>query len=214
MDFNATLDLIIKDLNEVREIVDDLKNYPGVPLLQVELAKSKCRSAAEMIALLKTLQWKSLKTEQAPVKEQESEPVKKKIEKQVKENPVITVQPIINHPADKPVESAIVADTFGLSDRVNEKMGIRRENEGSDILKSQPLTNLSEAIGINDRFLFIREVFNGNHEAYNQAINKLDNSVSLEDAKAVIMSYSGDNKETDAIRHLLSLVKRKFPADE
>ena len=55
MDFNATIDLIIKDLDEAREIIDDLKKYPGVPALQVELAKSKCKSAGEVIALLKTL---------------------------------------------------------------------------------------------------------------------------------------------------------------
>ena len=55
MDFNATIDLIIKDLNEASEIIDDLKKYPGVPALQVELAKSKCRSAGEVIALLKIM---------------------------------------------------------------------------------------------------------------------------------------------------------------
>ena len=54
MDFNTTIDIIIKDLREAREIIDDLKNYPGVPQLQVELAKSKCKSAEEIIALLKT----------------------------------------------------------------------------------------------------------------------------------------------------------------
>ncbi len=53
MDLNAAIDIIIKDLNEAREIIDDLKGYPGVPELQVELAKSKCKSASEVIALLK-----------------------------------------------------------------------------------------------------------------------------------------------------------------
>jgi len=52
MDFNATVDLIIKDLEEAREIIDDLRNYPGVPLIQIEMAKSKCKSAGEIIALL------------------------------------------------------------------------------------------------------------------------------------------------------------------
>jgi hypothetical protein len=55
MDFNATIDLIIKDLREAGEIIDDLKKYPGVPALQVELAKSKCRSAGDVISLLKSL---------------------------------------------------------------------------------------------------------------------------------------------------------------
>jgi hypothetical protein len=55
MDFNTTIDIIIKDLREAREIIDDFKNYPGVPELQVELAKSKCKSAEEIIALLKSM---------------------------------------------------------------------------------------------------------------------------------------------------------------
>jgi hypothetical protein len=65
MDFNATIDLIIRDLDEAREIIDDLKRYPGVPALQVELAKSKCKSAGEVIALLKNLQ--SDTSSQSPV---------------------------------------------------------------------------------------------------------------------------------------------------
>ena len=69
MDFNATIDLIIKDLNEASEIIDDLKKYPGVPCLQVELAKSKCRSAGEVIALLKTYERDTASSLKEPVHE-------------------------------------------------------------------------------------------------------------------------------------------------
>ena len=55
MDFNSALDIIIKDLGEAAKIIGDLKNYSGVPAFQVELAKAKCRSAAEIIALLKEM---------------------------------------------------------------------------------------------------------------------------------------------------------------
>ena len=64
MDLNSTIDIIIRDLNEAREIIDDLKKYPGVPELQVELAKSKCKSASEIIALFKTLQAKTVSPDQ------------------------------------------------------------------------------------------------------------------------------------------------------
>ena len=60
MDFNKTIDIIIKDLREAREIIDDLKNYPGVPQLQIELIKSKCKSAEEIIALLKNMKFWAL----------------------------------------------------------------------------------------------------------------------------------------------------------
>ena len=71
MDFNATIDLIIKDLREASDIIDDLKKYPGVPHLQVELAKSKCRSAGEVIALLKTLKENPSFIEKEPVSAEE-----------------------------------------------------------------------------------------------------------------------------------------------
>ena len=53
MDFNATIDLIIKDLNDAYKIIDDFKSYNSVPELHIELAKAKCKSSAEIIALLK-----------------------------------------------------------------------------------------------------------------------------------------------------------------
>ena len=198
MDFNATVDLILKDLDEARKIIDDLKNYPGVPVLQVELAKSKCKSAGEVIALLKTLKHDEVRPEtgirQAP-------PVMKKEE--------------AVHPPDKQTESTIIADTFGLTERINEQMGSLRDDDNvSDIIKTKPLTNLADAIGVNDKFLFIRELFSGSPESYNQAISRLDHAASFSDAREVLMSYTGGNKETEVVKQLLDLVKRKFPADE
>jgi hypothetical protein len=39
MDFNATIDLIIKDPNQALENIDDLKEYHGDQVLQVEFIK-------------------------------------------------------------------------------------------------------------------------------------------------------------------------------
>jgi hypothetical protein len=227
MDFNATVDIIIKDLEEARAIIDDLKNCPGVPLLQIELAKSKCKSAGEVIALLKNLPDKGLpETKREPelqqpdkemmpvdftIKELEPEPepeaphkvqeIKKEEHKKVK---------------DKKPESSIIADRFiSPHESVNERLGTKREDdEYSDIIKSKPVTTLSDAIGVNDKFLFIREIFDGNPESFEQAISRLDNAENLSAAKEIIKSYTEDNKETAVIRHLLDMVKRKFPYDE
>ena len=82
------------------------------------------------------------------------------------------------------------------------------------MLKSKHINSLTEAIGINDRFLFIREIFNGNKDTYSQAVTRLENATSITDAKAVIMSYTGDNIENKAVKQLLDLVKRKLPSNE
>ncbi|MEI8225032.1 MAG: hypothetical protein WCG82_03820 [Bacteroidota bacterium] len=195
MDFNATIDLIIKDLDEAREIIDDLKKYPGVPVLQIELAKSKCKSAGEVIALLKSLRdnMPVLITPPPVEKKEESKKAPKKAS-----------------------ESAIIADKFShLSNRFNEQLeSMKSDDDISDILKTKPLTNLSEAIGVNDKFQFIREIFDGNKDAYIQAISRLDHAESLKDARAVIMSYTGDSNENEAVKQLLNLVKRKLPSNE
>ena len=235
MDFNATVDLIIKELNEVREIIDDLKSYPGVPALQVELAKSKCKSAAEVIGLLKDVKEKGVAGKSDPGM---PEPVKKEVsvkktgetpkysgtsryeendrKAEVQPKPPVDVKGRSGSSSKKASDSVIFADTFSnMPNSLNEQLGNRKDEEDlADLIKAKPITKLSEAIGLNDKFLFIRELFNGNRESYEKAISNLDNSASFADARAVIMIYAGNNMETEAVKQLLDLVKRKFPADE
>jgi len=245
MDFNSTIDLIIKDLNEASVIIDDLKKYPGVPALQVEFAKSKCKSAGEVIALLKNMNIMQTRTEPAyekpvekPVAVQKEEKVKQSIplvqteEKLVPpalvaqvEEKLITVKSVSSpsparhekkpegKTAEKKIETS-VADKFTPQHDLYEEQAKRAEKDLSDRLKSKPITNLSDAIGLNDRFLFISEVFEGNKDAYNQAISKLDKAENLQDAMAIIMSYTGEKSENEAVVQLLDLVRLKLPSNE
>jgi hypothetical protein len=236
MDFNATIDLIIKDLNEAREIIDDLKKYPGVPVLQVELAKAKCKSAGEIIALLKSLE------EIIPIeKEKGIQHPSDQIEFEEEDSEPVTVKPVMKHEErkqeivqeeetaiiaeNKPepekitikaTSISIVADKFGNPSRsFNDQLAdLNNDADFAEFLKTKPITNLTEAIGLGEKFLFISEIFDGNKDAYSQAIKRLDNVENLEDARAVIMSFKGDNIENDAVSQLLALVKRKLPANE
>jgi hypothetical protein len=235
MDFNATIDLIIKDLKEASEIIDDLKKYPGVPALQVELAKSKCRSAGDVIALLKDTGDK-IPDKTIPVLEKQ--PSQKKEETAAPEKTVKEIKPPdekkkVSHtvqspvpegekfpesedPVRKPAGNTILADRFSPSSDLYEKQSalIKNEKDLSDQLKSRSISSLSEAIGISDKFLFMGEIFEGDKEAYAQAISRLDKAENLQDAMAIIMSYTGAKPESDAVNQLLELVKLKLPSNE
>ena len=229
MDFNTTVDLIIRELNEAVEIIEDLKNYQNVPFLQVELAKSKCRNAADVIRLLKNLQVNSpflngaSETQNSAGKQVSEKPVTepKKPEK-IERKSEITRQETRKIKEEAPVvskktaETVTLGDTFGQrSGSLNEKLGTSKDDDDiSDILKSKPITRLSEAIGINDKFLFIRELFNGNSELYNKTITRLDSSGTFTDAKEIVMNFAGNDAENQAAKQLLEVVKRKFPANE
>jgi hypothetical protein len=223
MDFNTTIDIIIKDLREAREIIDDLKHYSGVPRIQVELAKSKCKSAEEIMALLKTMRQENGIEKKTGVDGIEGVEGVERVE-EVVDNTKEEIK-IPEGKADntarkklkgKPPETNIVADQFsGLSNIFNEQLGNSTTGEGiSAVIKARPVNNLTEAIGINDKFLFVREIFNGDQLSYNEAITKLNKVDNLSDAKAVIMSYTGDGDENEAVKQLLDLVKRKLPSDE
>jgi hypothetical protein len=216
MDFNSTIDLIIKDLNEASEIIDDLKKYPGVPALQVELAKSKCRSAGDVIALLKNL------ADAVPV---QKEPIQEKPKKpEAAASEILTKQPIHEKPK-KPeavVSEIITFETFTVADKFDppsdlydEKIATgKTEKDLSDQLKANPIASLSEVIGIGEKFLFIGEIFKGDKEAYSQALSRLDKTESLDDAMAIIMSYTDEKSENEAVVQLLNLVKLKLLSNE
>jgi hypothetical protein len=196
MDFNSTIDLIIKDLNEASEIIDDLKKYPGVPALQVELAKSKCRSAGDVIAMLKNL---------GEIIQAKEEPVHEKLK--IKEPKA---------PDNKAKEPPAIADKFERpSDLYDIQTGsINAEKDLSDHLKAKPITSLTEAIGISDKFLFIGEIFDGDKDAYARAISQLDRAETIEDALKIILSYTDKDPENEAIIQLIDLVRRKLDSNE
>jgi DNA-binding protein H-NS len=220
MDFNTTIDIIIKDLREAREIIDDLKQYPGVPEIQIELAKSKCKSAEEVIALLKTMKQHGKAQQENRVESVENVEEGEKFEevkRTINIDPVELPESVPQKKSrEKPVETNIVADRFsGKSNTFNEQIGIiKSEGDISHAMKSKHVSNLTEAIGINDKFLFVREIFSGDQSSYNEAIAKLNRVENISDAKAVIMSYTGEGEENEAVKELLDLVKRKLPADE
>jgi hypothetical protein len=240
MDLNATIDIIIKDLNDVCAIIDDLKVIPGVPALQVELAKSKCKTASDVIALLKSMPVSKAAVKQASVTAEEAKseskaeipeikpPVKpaevvhspEKSKKATPENLLSDVSPVTKEESkptvNKTVEPSIIADQFSnMPESFNEALGsLKHEDDVLEKLKTKRVTSLAEAIGVNDKFLFIREIFDGNQETYDQAILKLESAGNLDDALSIILSYTGDNTENEAIHQLLDLIKRKLHSHE
>jgi hypothetical protein len=244
MDFNSTIDLIRRELDEAYEIIDDLKKSSGAQLIQIELAKSKCRNAAMAIELLKTnnpVQELPVQTETKKSPDPVKEPVEKPWKASTKE--VIPgkqgIEPVVPIPAaseqkdieetdpdliimseednkpeeNKPYVAPIIADSFShLANTFNEHVG--KETDDYSYIKKKQVTSLASAIGVNDRFYYIREVFNGDRDAYSRAISELENITNIEDAKGVIAGYRKQKAENDASRQLLELVKRKLSPDE
>lgn len=77
-------------------------------------------------------------------------------------------------------------------------------------LQNKPILDLTKAIGINDKFLFIKELFNGDSARYSETINHLNTFSDLNDA----IIYLQDNFEwpeaNEYAEKFIDLVRRKF----
>jgi len=228
MDFKSAVDLIIKDINELKNIVDGFKNYPNIPSLQIEIAKSKCRNAVEILELLKSVPVETA-VKESETKEKETvqttiiageliETLEKEEYFDIEDEPVTPEAPstekIDRIKAEKKkekTEAAIYAERFSSNpNSVYDRLSGTKQQ--SDSSKGKKSSNLFELIGLNDQFLFIREIFNGDSDLYNTAVNRLNNAKTFTEANEIIFDYI-DDEEDEAYKTLVDLVKRKFSVD-
>ena len=148
----------------------------------------------------------------APVKpeKEESIAVKETCEK---------VQPAVNEeksqekkaePKQEKKEVGILADKISpqSSHLINETIA-QKKPDLSSRLQTAPLASIASGIGINDRFLYIRELFQGNADLYSDTVRQLDVVESIDDALDFIERHFSWNKEDEAVLKFLHLVQRR-----
>jgi hypothetical protein len=83
----------------------------------------------------------------------------------------------------------------------------------ADKMSKNKIASLIKAIGINEKFHFINELFDGNMKAYTTAIEAIDQCESLETATASLYSLREQHQwdsTNEAYGQLLDLIERKF----
>lgn len=79
----------------------------------------------------------------------------------------------------------------------------------SSMHQSKPIKNIEEAVGINDKFLFIKELFSGNAEVYRESIDYLNRAADFNTAYQYIEHHFEWDMESEAAQKLLDLVRRR-----
>ena len=83
-----------------------------------------------------------------------------------------------------------------------------------EVLKETPVKDLRKAVGINDRFLFINELFRGDESMYERSIKTINSFNIYPEAEYWINRELkvklGWNSDSIAVQHFYQLVKRRF----
>lgn len=104
-------------------------------------------------------------------------------------------------------------DASSLSESLNDKLK-QGKTELMEVLKESPVKDLRKAIGINDRFLFINELFRGDETMYERSIKTINSFNIYPEAEYWInremKTKLGWNNDNSTVQHFDQLVKRRF----
>ena len=102
------------------------------------------------------------------------------------------------------IADAMAASTQTLADTLITPVAL-----GDDINHSK-INSLRDGIGLNDKFLMIRDLFDGDDEAYNEAITALDSMETLDDCMIHIIENYAWNPDTEGSKFIMQLLERKL----
>jgi hypothetical protein len=130
------------------------------------------------------------------------------------EIPTLIHQPNFNQPA-KPVVSREVNDASTVMQlSLNDQLSEKKTELGHRFTESNAIRDLKKAIGINDRFVFINELFRGDEVMYERSIKTINNFSIYPEAQywmeRELKIKLGWDDSRPAAQEFYALVKRRF----
>lgn len=108
-------------------------------------------------------------------------------------------------------QKPIFADRFASTGTLGEKMqSNKQEGAISTVMHSKPIADIGAAIGMNDKFYFIRELFSGDTIAYHDTIIRLNAAASLGEAMKILDESTVMGSDPSAQSSFVDVVRRKF----
>ncbi len=152
----------------------------------------------------------------------ESESIQVNETEVLKETPVESKQEIIETPKPttniqiekkeiKEESSKTLGETLVSEKKsVNDIISNNKESKIQQTLIGKPIQDLTKSLGLNDRFMFQRELFEGNADIMKQTLLQLNEMPDFNSAQAFISSNFSWDQEQEATQAFFNYVKRKF----
>ena len=138
--------------------------------------------------------------------------VKEVPEDQIPERDLEYGQPIVKEELFKMPQMEESGFEIVKPETLGEKM-IQEDHSLAAKFQQNPVRDLKSVIGINDKFLFVNELFGGSMEKYNKSIENLNDLKTLNGAMIYLNELKIElqwNSSNEAYRKLTELVSRKF----
>ncbi len=223
MSYHHTLEAAIESLHEIEDLIRTFPEEGKIPSIDLDLSLQKLRNLYELLLMLnkpeQVVEAVVTKPQPPVVILPEPEPVAVPEPKAVQE-PVLP--PVTEVKEPKPTTPAPVvtsreaADEKILSDRfrgrttLHETLHRNVAKEATTLGQAKPVTSLMSAIGINDRFTFVRELFGNDTAFFEHTIQILNDASSFNDAYNYMITNHDWDMDSEPVQLLLEMIRRKF----
>jgi hypothetical protein len=138
-----------------------------------------------------------------------SEPVPVQAENGYKFDPLREIPTLAHQQVVKELNEVMATKQSSLNEKLKEEV-----KEVAHVLNDAPVRDLRRAIGINDRFVFISELFRNDEVMYERSIKTINSFRILPEAQYWIERELkvklGWDENKESTRHFYQLVKRRF----
>ena len=193
----------IQDENEVEIEREGLIEFGENDEDEIEAEIHQTRSSIESTELKTDLQ-PGVREITIDLDEDDVEPVKVSEGFETTDRPVMREIP---KPEELILEKPFGGESLKKENSLNDSIGETKSAESP--ITNGPITSLRAAIGLNDRFLFIREIFANNTDKYNTVIDKLDKLETIQQAVDYLKSNLTLQKNETSMK-FVDLLKRRF----
>ncbi|MES2429661.1 MAG: hypothetical protein V4556_01915 [Bacteroidota bacterium] len=125
------------------------------------------------------------------------------------EPPTLRQHQIKKEPAVKEINQAVAKESVSVNDILKES-----KTELSETLTDTPVKDLKKAIGVNDRFLYINELFRGDEAMYERSIKTINSFSIWPEAeywiRRELKTKLGWIDSQETVKQFDQLVKRRF----
>jgi hypothetical protein len=224
MSYKHTINAALANLGEIERLLADLHQGGPFTMVEMDLLLQKTRNFYDILLMLKQTgvnqvhpglsEMTAAKADQAVLDTQGMTGKQAGL----KDNPPEIVK---QESADskKPDSSLEIQKekTKGISGSPKSKAYVHESlqqnvhyQDLSARLHTQPVTDIAAAIGINEKFLMIRELFGNDAKKFDVAIRVLNDAVNFNEAyNYLIRDYIWD-MDSELVQGLLEVIRRKF----
>lgn len=226
MEFKNTLEVLHSLAKEIGNITAKLEHSDDVSLIELDLLLEKLRNIYDLTMDLRVTFHSDYLTKNKKTTSDRSviENKQRNEEMETTNRPVKPTKENVRERVEKDLASKekekdktktkekFVSDRFKDSKLTlhDEISGKSKHDDISSQYKSKPISNISNALGLNEKFELINHLFDGDKETFEHTLELLDNAGSFVEAYNYLEEHFKWDMDDVYVQRILELIRRKL----